>query len=1158
MFNLRTKVAYCLYLVAFVGTVVCVSGQKYLSDDPIQKDHDDLPIERPAQVELSPTFDMAENSFGNEAGPLVRAENINTLGEVPDSSWFTNRIGVREMTFEELARGADTVGPPDTTTPLTVVGGSLGAVTEGFRVRDSRGEDYYLILDREGMRNMGTGAAVVANKFFHAFGYNVLGATINYFDPGEFVISPDATITLLGGKEVPLDREFIDLFLDEREREDDGTYRVVAYSLLDRESLGEFKFYGTRPDDPNDIYPHENRRELRGLRVFSAWLNHTLARSINTRGFLVTENGRSFVRRYLVDFSTALGSGWDLDDRLIPKDKQAGYEYSLLGDTPATLKTALSMGIWMRPWLKIDYAYPEYAEIGRIEGDYFEPDQWRPNYPNAAFQRMLPDDAFWAVRIVARFSDEMIRTIVKTGQFSDPAAEEYLVQTLIKRRDKVVKHYLSDVNPLDEFRVEDRQLVFRNLGEEAGLAEGTKYEHEWFVFDNQASELAVLTQRLLGSERRVDIPSTSVDYLTVRLRSRSVEKRRWKKNIDVTLRMDDPPVVVGVEREVGAFVLQRTLEGGYVVQSHLEFGGTYQGLEDDQRRLIDDWVRRFNELTSQDVKPNELYDNLPLSSRSTFEGVTHALSETQLTNEAGEYLGTALDVVDYVESVRGRVQGAGGDQQFRMYVTLKPDALETLEASREFMQKGDNTHYHKGYPLNYRQLGGPPSMQVSAARDGRRADIDVDYRASGAPSALFNGHLTAANSDVRAGNNHNRHSGRWEGYTNWWRGLFGLPAIATLVGQEDPEDTTIPMNPRKGKKELAVAVEDFLESWFEEERPELAIAYLAPSSFACLDVWQDADEVDYGMAPYVLLDRMAAVNAAIGEIKDVGKISVGKSLSDPRLKPVENKKDNMFRLYDVPENLAMEFDCSRRNDPEGLEPGEASESYGKYFFSVFDLNIPGDKAGALGLMWTKQDGYWKVVSFVSEPEGAQLDLPDVRPAAVTIQKVKGDPDFVAANDKFRQAWRTGDIDSAMGFFSSASYPCRAYYAEGSRPKTDSEIRERLYSALAKIIERVSSAPDPSAVVKPVDIVSPQVRLVEQPEGQVFTLGSLPDHLAQQFLCENLDKENNAEVPDSPVYGNYYFVAFQLDLEGDDPAILDFLWARESGEWKIVALRVASP
>lgn len=66
--------------------------------------------------------------------------------------------------------------------------------------------------------------------------------------------------------------------------------------------------YGTRPDDPNDIFPHEHRRELRGLRAFSAWLNHDDSRSVNTLDTLVEVEGRRVLRHHLIDFGSTLGS----------------------------------------------------------------------------------------------------------------------------------------------------------------------------------------------------------------------------------------------------------------------------------------------------------------------------------------------------------------------------------------------------------------------------------------------------------------------------------------------------------------------------------------------------------------------------------------------------------------------------------------------------------------------------------------------------------------------------------------------------------------------------------------------------------------------------------------------------------------------------------
>jgi len=46
--------------------------------------------------------------------------------------------------------------------------------------------------------------------------------------------------------------------------------------------VGPFSYRETRSDDPNDTIPHQDRRVLRGLGVFAAWLNHHDTRSINT------------------------------------------------------------------------------------------------------------------------------------------------------------------------------------------------------------------------------------------------------------------------------------------------------------------------------------------------------------------------------------------------------------------------------------------------------------------------------------------------------------------------------------------------------------------------------------------------------------------------------------------------------------------------------------------------------------------------------------------------------------------------------------------------------------------------------------------------------------------------------------------------------------
>ncbi len=198
------------------------------------------------------------------------------------------------------------------------------------------------------------------------------------------------------------------------------------------------------------------------------------------------------------------------------------------------------------------------------------------------------------------------------------------------------------------------------------------------------------------------------------------------------------------------------------------------------------------------MSPQKVYDDARLSIRTTFDAVTHALLNAQMTDSQGKSLGRAIDLVEAVDQVMGEESGAGGDMQFRLYVYLKPNAIDVLSRSREFLHDKDNSVYHKGFPICYRLKNGPPSIQFSISRDQKLSDVDVDYRSSGFPKGLLNGHLTAANSDVRAGDNLARHDGRWSGLNGWWRNVFGQ--LGSDGGGPPKEVSTerlghIPMNP---------------------------------------------------------------------------------------------------------------------------------------------------------------------------------------------------------------------------------------------------------------------------------------------------------------------------------------------------------------------------
>jgi len=534
------------------ATALAAAPPRFLPDDPVRVDPDRLPIAKPAEVDLSTAYDVIENTFQHRpGGDVPAAVNVNTLGEVPDSSWFTNRIGARAMSVEEIARGAATVGPPDVAQPLTVIASKSGGITPGFTMRDARGNVYFVKFDPAAHPNLSTAADVIGSRFFHAFGYHVPQNDVAYIRREQLRIDPGARVTVSGGKKRPMTEDDLDRNLASAARLPDGRIRIVASLGLAGEPLGPFQYRGTRGDDANDVFPHEHRRELRGLRVFAAWLNHDDSRSLNTQDMFLAGDGGGYVRHHLIDFSSTLGSGSNARREIAPQNPRAGNEYVM--ELAPMLRTLFSLGLWERPWRRVPY--PEHPGVGRIEADFFRPEAWRPEYPNPAFERMRDEDAFWAAAIVHEFSDDAVRAAVATGELGDAESERYLVDTLIRRRDKTVAHYFPRTNPLASFAVEGSALRFRNLGEEAGLGRAEGYDVEWSVFDNATGRHLPLGSPVSGPVSvsvpvpvPVPVPDHDAAFLAARISTRSSTCPAWARPVTVYLRRGAGWEVVGIER----------------------------------------------------------------------------------------------------------------------------------------------------------------------------------------------------------------------------------------------------------------------------------------------------------------------------------------------------------------------------------------------------------------------------------------------------------------------------------------------------------------------------------------------------------------------------------------------------------------------------------
>jgi hypothetical protein len=464
--------------IAFVAiaTLPEARSPKFYPDDPVLLDVEDQDASsaRPADVNYTMSGWQAIRGVGDRSARP--AMNVNSIDLVPDSSWFTNRIGSRRMSLDEIAQGPNTV-PEPTSGPWTVVAGKVDGVTPGLQLTDAAGRRFFVKFDPPSNPEMASGAEVVATKLLFALGYHVPENYVVTFGRDELAVGSGATFRDTDGKKRPMTPADVDRVLDRAARGPDGTYRALASLALPGEPLGPFQYTGTRADDPNDIVPHEHRRELRALRVFAAWLNHVDTKSQNSLDTLVQVGPRRFVRHYLIDFGSALGSA-----ATAAKGWRDGYEYGF--DKRTSLLSMVSLGGYTPSWLRI--RYPDLPAVGRIEGDHFRPEQWKPTLPNPAFQNARADDTFWAAERVMSFSDEAIRAAVATAHFSDPAATRYLGDVLIKRRDHIGRAWLNGVNPVVNPSIdEQRFLTFGNAAVAAGVAANPEaYIVRWSLFDN--------------------------------------------------------------------------------------------------------------------------------------------------------------------------------------------------------------------------------------------------------------------------------------------------------------------------------------------------------------------------------------------------------------------------------------------------------------------------------------------------------------------------------------------------------------------------------------------------------------------------------------------------------------------------------------------------
>ncbi|MEO8707182.1 MAG: hypothetical protein ABI867_44555 [Kofleriaceae bacterium] len=494
------------------------------------------------------------------------ALDVNALDEVPDSSWFENRIGVRELTPADISRGPNEIVADArswTIIQSKTVGGSAG-----FIALDGRGDRYVMKLDEPHAPVTESATDVAVQRLMWAIGYHVPENSVVYVHKEQLHLGNNAIVKDEFDNERPMKEADIDATLSRGYLKSDGTYRMLASKYLAGKPLGGWSQAGTRPDDPNDRFPHEHMRVVRGLYLFFAWLQQTDVKEDNTLDMWVEDKSgerrtrsnaegdaksidkatkHHYVKHHLVDFGKSLGmSAW-----IVPRPGD-GHQQNI--DYGYLLRGIVSFGLWVRPYEGT--LTPGIQGVGTFDAEHYDPATWQPHANYTPLDFLDDRDLFWAAKILVRFTPAQIRAALEQGRYEDPRAVDYLTEVLVQRQRITARWVLMKTAAIDKFTLTPKGLCFDDLLVTYNLQSGTRaitaYDASAYSFAGQRlpwSESATLDPE--GHTCLTTVP-TGPDhdgYAVVLISTRRAEKRLNSVEVHVAT---DPAThalrIIGVHR----------------------------------------------------------------------------------------------------------------------------------------------------------------------------------------------------------------------------------------------------------------------------------------------------------------------------------------------------------------------------------------------------------------------------------------------------------------------------------------------------------------------------------------------------------------------------------------------------------------------------------
>jgi hypothetical protein len=324
-----------------------------------------------------------EGVVGSEHCAMHSEDSLAVDESVPHSSYFTD-TAIETYTPERIASEVASFRPQGA---MKITKVKKSGTSEGIWVKDERGRTYILVFDPPFGPEMTTSAEFIGGTLLRIAGYHI----------------PKTCICIVQGTGNPLY---------------DGRRAVATIALKNFDGgwlYAEFR----------------ERREIRALQVFGAWINNVDQTEQNTG---VTVNDSGVARHYVLDFGASLGS-------FTFRPQMARLGWTRLFDPFQQFTQPLyNLGIRKVPW---EAPYAVHSPAVGYFSDAFDPDRWQPFYRNMGFVEVSEADRVWAARRIAQITDGQIATVVGLAGYSHAEDAQHVAETLIHRRDIIVERYFG-------------------------------------------------------------------------------------------------------------------------------------------------------------------------------------------------------------------------------------------------------------------------------------------------------------------------------------------------------------------------------------------------------------------------------------------------------------------------------------------------------------------------------------------------------------------------------------------------------------------------------------------------------------------------------------------------------------------------------------------